>query len=150
MRSGGVGPFGAAAVVVAIGAQAFAFGALAAAGRWAALVLAVAAGRVAVVWACGRGTPAAEGSRFGALVADSQSPPVVIGWLAALLIGAIAAEPLRGWAPQGALAAVLALAAAMLVVRHCVRRFGGLSGDVLGASIEVTVAVFAVVACAGG
>ncbi len=73
MRRGGRGPFGVAALIVTIGVQALAFGALGAGGAWIAVAVAVATGRVSAVFACRRGIPASSPSGFGALVADSQT-----------------------------------------------------------------------------
>lgn len=142
MRSGGAGPFGVAAIAVSIGVQAVSFGVLASAGAWLAVAVAVTAGRVAVVIACRRGTPAATDTGFGALVADTQPLWVAIAWTVPLLAVATWSTD-RSW--LGPVAVALALAGSVLLVRHCVRRFGGLSGDVLGATIEVSVAVTACV-----
>ncbi|MEL5959729.1 adenosylcobinamide-GDP ribazoletransferase [Streptomyces sp. CLV115] len=52
-------------------------------------------------------------------------------------------------APRHALAAVAALGVAQLLLRHCVRRFGGVTGDVFGALAE-TAATAALVALTFG
>ncbi|MFI1918686.1 adenosylcobinamide-GDP ribazoletransferase [Nocardia sp. NPDC020380] len=142
MKSGGAGPFGVAALVFVIGIQAVSLAGLAANGRWLAVVFAVAVGRVAVVLACRRGIDAAPGAGFGALVAGTQGPVVAAVWGGIALVAAVFAGGNR-W--QGPIAVALALAVAAVLVRHCVRRFGGLNGDVLGAALEISVTVAACV-----
>jgi adenosylcobinamide-GDP ribazoletransferase len=53
-----------------------------------------------------------------------------------------------GWSLARVAAAVLVPpAAAAAVCRHCVRRLGGVTGDVLGACVEVAFTTALVVAC---
>jgi adenosylcobinamide-GDP ribazoletransferase len=141
MRKPDIGPFGVAAVALTLLIQA---AALTSAGP-GAVVAAYAAGRLAITLACRRGVPAARPGGLGATVA--QAVPVPAAVLLAILVtaAAVAAVPGRPW--QGPAAVVITLAVVLALVRHAVRRFGGITGDVLGAATEVgtTVALIGLV-----
>ncbi|MER7166033.1 adenosylcobinamide-GDP ribazoletransferase [Micromonospora sp. NPDC000207] len=139
MRQPDVGPFGVVALVVVLLVQAASLAELA--GRSttavvAGMVVATAAGRLGVTVACRRGVPAARTEGLGALVAGTVGPVALAGGTLAVGLVALLAVPGRPW--QGPLAVAAALTVVVLLLRHTVRRFGGVTGDVLGATVEVT------------
>ena len=147
MRSGAVGPMGAAALVLVLLAEVVALGVLIDSGAWLAPVAALTLARCLPVILLRRGVPAASATGFGALVAGSQSRAAV---LATGVVCAVAGAALAGsgwsvgssaerwWAPlAGAAAGLTAYLATAGFGRHAVRRLGGINGDVLGAVIEV-------------
>ena len=93
--------------------------------------------------ACRRGVPAARPEGLGALVAGTVPAPVVAGLAIAVGAGAAWAVPGRPW--QGPAAVAAALLVVVLLVRHAVRRFGGITGDVLGAGVELATTVTLIV-----
>jgi adenosylcobinamide-GDP ribazoletransferase len=133
MKKPDIGPFGVVALCATVLVQA---AALTAAGPWA-VVTAWAAGRLAVSVACRRGVPAARPEGLGAMVASTV--PFAAVAVGAALVGALAlaAVPGRPW--QGPAAVAASLFAVVLLLRHAVRRFGGITGDVLGAAVELAV-----------
>lgn len=143
MRDGAAGPFAVVALVLVLTMQAAALGALAQQGRLLAVLLAVTAGRVAFGWCARTGVPPARPEGLGALVAGSQPPAVPLAWTVALLVAALVAVPGRAW--QGILAVGLAALLVAALSRHTQRRFGGVTGDVLGAAGELASTVILVI-----
>lgn len=135
MRSGDVGPFGVVTLVLSLLVQV----AAAAQAGPLALLAAATVGRVAMTWACRRGVPPARPDGLGALVASTVAPSL------AALVAAVAVLSAIGVGPLGPVAALGGLVAGDLVVRRCVRRLGGVTGDVLGAVSEIATAVALVV-----
>ncbi|GAA2826235.1 adenosylcobinamide-GDP ribazoletransferase [Crossiella cryophila] len=139
MRDGSAGPFAVVTLIIVLGAQAVSLSALADAGRWAAVVVALAAGRTAFAWCCRHGVPAARPEGLGTLVAGTQPTLVPVAWTVLLTIAAAAATPDRPW--LGPIGVLLALGVVLLLIRHVRKRFGGVTGDVLGAAAEITVLI---------
>jgi adenosylcobinamide-GDP ribazoletransferase len=142
MRDGGAGPFAVVTLLVVLGVQAASLAALVPHG-WAAVAaaaLAAATGRAAFAWVARRGVPAARPGGLGATVAGSQPWWVAVGWWVVL---AAAAFPVLG--PRAPIGVAVAGAAVVLLSWHTARRFGGMTGDVLGAASELATAAALVV-----
>ena len=136
MKDGGAGPFGVVSLIVVLGAQAAALPHA----QWGVVLLAFATSRAAFGICCLRGVPAARPEGLGALVAGTQHPLMVIGTWVLL---AAAAIPL-GW--RAVVAVVVAFALVWLLVKHTGKRFGGITGDVLGAAAEIALLAVLVIA----
>jgi adenosylcobinamide-GDP ribazoletransferase len=167
MRLGNVGPAGLAAVVIVLLLQVAGLTDVLMApvlraylqhGDWGRLgtvilivgVVAVAA-RVAIPVACAAGIPPARPEGLGATVAGTVAAPT----LAAVLVLTAAAcglgtrlAGLTWW--SGPLAVLLVAAATGLLVRRATTRFGGITGDVLGAAVEIGAAVAVLTLAAAG
>lgn len=141
MKRSDIGPFGVVALVLTLLVEVAALARADEIGRGMPAVIAAAvAGRLALTWACRRGVPAAPGSRLGALVAGTVHPAVPITLSVAAVAAAVAYRPILG------VAVAVGLAVAAGLAWHAVRRLGGITGDVLGALVEVTTAVCLLVA----
>ncbi|MBV9844458.1 MAG: adenosylcobinamide-GDP ribazoletransferase [Kutzneria sp.] len=147
MRAGGAGPFAAVALVLTIGLQAASLAELDRSGRWGAVVLAAVTGRVAFAWCCRRGVPSARPDGLGALVAGTQPVWVPAVWTAVVLVAAVPVTPGRLW--LGPVGVILATALVVALVHHTRRRFGGITGDVLGAACELSTTVVLVTCSLG-
>ncbi|TNM48337.1 adenosylcobinamide-GDP ribazoletransferase [Nocardioides albidus] len=140
MKSGTAGPAGVAAVVVVLGAQAAALSSYVsvADGLRPAVIAggAVCASRAAL-WITGC-TLAPPARPDGLGVTFTRRVPVlvaVVGWAGLAGLAALV-DPVRG--PVTVATAALVVAA---LTAHAVRRFGGVTGDVFGAAIELALAV---------
>ena len=144
MRRSDIGPFGVLALLLVVLLDIAALASLGG-GTWrpvAALSVAAATGRLAVLHAAHRRVPSARPTGFGALVAGSVSTPV-LGVASVLVLGYGAGLAAAVHASIGSW--VAAQAAALLLAgafrRHTTRRLGGVTGDVFGALVELATAL---------
>ncbi|MXM69038.1 adenosylcobinamide-GDP ribazoletransferase [Streptomyces sp. HUCO-GS316] len=154
MKQSDIGPFGVITLVFVLLAQVAALtrayddswtrGALAA-------VVSATAARLALTLAARTGVPAARPEGLGAAVAGvvPVGGAVAVGVAVTLATGAGGALFGPYDITRTALAVVAAAAAAELLLRHCIRRFGGVTGDVFG-GLEETAATTALVVLALG
>lgn len=142
MRRGNIGPSGVAAVVLVLLVDAAALTSLLATGPGVVLVcLSVLASRHLLAWGCSAGVPPARAEGLGATVAGTVQRAVVgMGFVLLLGVSALATQ----WSGQrwwlGPAVTSCAALAGVAVIRRATRRFGGITGDVLGAVIEVSLA----------
>lgn len=149
MKSGTSGPAGVVAVVLVLGLQVAALADLVVTpcpGRVALLVLlAVCGSRVAIGWCCARGVPSARPDGLGATVAGTVSRASVA---ATIVLSAAALSGCAWWARldwwRGLVAVAVAAVVVVLLLVRCTKRFGGVTGDVFGASVELALAALLV------
>jgi adenosylcobinamide-GDP ribazoletransferase len=141
MKQSDIGPFGVITLLFVLVAQVAAlaelYGQSWALGATAAALSGVTA-RLALTLACRPGVPAARPEGLGAAVAGAVPVSGALAVTALTAVCAAASGALFG--PYAvlhhALAAAAGLLAAHLLLRHCVRRFEGVTGDVFGALAE--------------
>ncbi|WP_320777562.1 adenosylcobinamide-GDP ribazoletransferase [Streptomyces sp. CRN 30] len=154
MKRSDIGPFGVITLILVLFAQvavlAQAYGTSWAHGALAAVVSATAA-RLALTLAARAGVPAARPEGLGAAVAGTVPVRDAVLVAGGVTVAAAAAGALLGPYDlvRAALAVVLACACAELLLRHCLRRFGGVTGDVFGALAETAATAALVVLSLG-
>lgn len=147
MRRSGVGAMGVAALVLVLIADTVTIAVCVSLEHGtAAIVSSVVAGRVAILLGARVGVTAARRDGMGAMVAETVRVPTWVGWCLALLaatalFGSWHDHESIGLALRAALAVALGLGAAELLRWIAVRRFGGITGDLLGAMTEVATTV---------
>lgn len=142
MHRSDIGPSGVAAITLVLLLDAAALTALLQ--DWAGVALAavcLVASRQLLAWACLTPVPPARPEGLGATVAGSVHPVgAVVG--AVVLIGVAVGACLISDQPwwHGPVVVAAALAGGGFVIVRTVRRLGGITGDVLGATVEIALA----------
>lgn len=148
MRRGDVGPFGVVTLLLVLLVETAALAEVLTAGAGPlALTTALVVSRLALPLLCSRGVPAARPDGLGRAVAGSVSRPMallaVLLAVAAVGVAALLLAPLvadGGQVLRPVAVAPAGLLAGAALAWRCVRRLGGVTGDVMGAVVEVTFA----------
>jgi len=152
MRKSDIGPFAIVALLLDLLTQIACITVLAFSGLIWMLIVIQAAGRGAAVLACLRSMPVAKPEGLGSAVTRSINRPTWIVVVLTLTGASAATALLPGVQTNDAFRLVTALLVGWLsayaLLRLSIRRFGGVTGDVIGAAIEVAITVMLVVAAA--
>jgi adenosylcobinamide-GDP ribazoletransferase len=151
MRRGNAGPIGVVTLIIVLITQ-VASAATVLGRPWGAAAIAglVCLSRVSLLIGCATGIPAARPDGLGAAVAGVV-PRVVTGIGIAVAAGIACLLLVVTGSPWwlGIVAVVLSGLVTIVLVLRCTRRFGGITGDVLGAGIELTLAALLIVGSVG-
>lgn len=148
MRRGDVGPFGVVTLLLVLLVQAAALAELVASGHGAGgLVVAVTVGRLALPVLCRSSVPAARPDGLGAVVAGSVGATGLA--TSVVLTTAVVVTAGRPVLPAAVAATLAGVLVVLLLQRRAVRRLGGVTGDVLGAGVEVATTTALVVLALG-
>ena len=137
MKASDTGPSGVVALVLGLLLQATALAALLP--TWSGTLLAMLAwvvSRHVLAWACHRRVPAAGPDGLGASVAGSVDT-LLLGVAVVWVVLAAVAVGLAGSWWAGLVVVAAGVVAGLAVAGVCVRAIGGVTGDVLGACVEV-------------
>ncbi|MEU8222903.1 adenosylcobinamide-GDP ribazoletransferase [Kribbella sp. NPDC048915] len=147
MKQSDIGPFGVVAITAVLLLDVAALTACVQSGfGWQATLVATTASRLTLSWSCRTTIPSARPDGLGSLVAATVTPIKAAATTAIVVTAAIAltwlSTPATGVAVGGAAAAVLlAVATSVLISRRARRQLGGTTGDVLGATVEIALAI---------
>jgi adenosylcobinamide-GDP ribazoletransferase len=135
-RKSDIGPFGVITLIFTLLLQIAAVASMPDAyDAYLAFVIAIVTSRVALTWACTRMWPAARPDGLGAMVASSV--PLIVAFAWTIIAIALAWVLVGGFSAASVVLGVLAGIVLLVIAR---RRLGGITGDVLGATIEIATA----------
>lgn len=139
MKRSDIGAFGVVVLVLALAAQISALAAAFSIHRGpVAVIVAAMVGRLGVTAGCTKPVPSARPGGLGNWVAGSVRvrSAVAAAVVVAIVSGGLGLIVDPQTAALAAAAVPLGLAAALALLARCVTRFGGITGDVLGAMVE--------------
>jgi adenosylcobinamide-GDP ribazoletransferase len=153
MKQSDIGPFGVIATVAVLLIDVAALATCIQAGfGWQAVLVATVASRLTLPWSCRVGVPSARPEGLGAMVAATVRPYaaglVSLAALALLLALTWLTADGTTWPTDGStwrpilatgLAVLLAIALALATARKATTALGGITGDTLGATVELAV-----------
>jgi adenosylcobinamide-GDP ribazoletransferase len=145
MSDSALGAFGVTAIALAVVLQVTAIGAIICCFHQSPVLIIPALARFAPSFAAWLGTPA----RSGGLGRFVMGPPAAAEVAAATVVGVFClAAATVGFGVWGAVFVIAAIALALVVPHLIARRVGGVTGDVMGASVVVVETLLYVIAAA--